>query len=342
MSYFLIGGGFQNVEGIPLANGWLTAELTAPATDLTTVIGICNAREIEYALDSSGNIATEPAQYIWPTDQIQNLTGYKFPYYYRFTAYSNTGALVWGPNYLPVPSTVATSFISSESFVGDGAQQVFDLTAVPIANGLFVYVNGMMETHYVYNSTDNSITLSFAPEIGANITLFYYFDQSVSPVFVSEVPHVIRNDEFSLATIPVSGTLLLYEAGVGEGGLALTLGVDYILSGNLILTAQNVSGTLLAIYQTDTNFTTSRQVTPAGSINGINTTFVLPSVAVPQSIQFFWNGLLQTSGVDYNLSLDNMTITMGQAPATGDHVLAFYNLNAVAIDFSTFFPANPA
>jgi hypothetical protein len=340
--YFLVGGGFQDVEGSPLSHGWLTAQLTAPATDTTTTIGICNTEQIEFTLDANGNITAAPAQYIWPTNILENFTGYTFSYYYRFTGYSSDGALAWGPNYLPITSVSATDFVNSELFVGNGEQQVYVLSSPPVANSLFVYYNGVLETNYTYNLIDNTVTFTFVPDINSHIALFYYFDQTVSPVFITETPTRIGTNLFLLSETPINGTLLLYSADIDEGGLFLTIDVDYTLQGSTITLLDTYAGTLLATYQTGTGYTTSVQVTPNGVLNGYNLIFALPSVAIPQSIQLFWNGLEQSVGVDYALSSDNMTITMVQAPSTGDTLTAFYNLDAIAIDFNTFTPVNPA
>lgn len=345
MAYFLVGGAFQNIEGGPLSNGWLTAELTAPGTDTTTTIGICNNYTLQFLLDSLGNISAAPAQFIWPTDLLFNFSGYTFPYFYRFTGYSVDGALAWGPNYIPVLSVTSVSFVNSELFVGNGRERVYNLTAAPVTNGLFVYYNGIMETNYSYNSIDNSVTFSFVPDSGSNVSIFYYFDQNVSPVFVNEIPSAVSgtNFEFTLSSMPVASTLMLYRSAIDSGGLLLTLDVDYDLVGQTIRFENSIGTDLLyAVYQTSTGYTTSRQITPTGSLNGVNKVYILQNPIFPQSLQLFWNGLEQTAGVDYELSGDNMTIIMVQAPSTGDNLTAFYNLDAIAIDFSTFTPTNPA
>lgn len=340
MGYFLTGGGFQDSTGSPLAKGWLTAELTAPGLDTTDTIGICNGEQIEFLLDSSGNITTLPAQYIWPTDLIDNFSNYTFQYYYRFTAYAQTGELAWGPNYLPVVSVSATDFVQSEQFVGNGAQQVYTTSAVPVANSLFVYYNGVLESNY--NLSGNTITFTFVPQSGSNIDIVYYLDQNVAPVFRQETPIFVQALTYRLTATPIASSLLLYRASIDLGGLLQTLDVDYILNGNVITLTEALDGQLFATYQTSAGFTTSRQVTPSGSINGSNRIFTLPDVALPESLQYFWNGVELTVGVDYQLSSDDMTITMVTTPNVGDYLVAFYNLNAVAIDFSTFVPLNPA
>jgi hypothetical protein len=64
--------------------------------------------------------------------------------------------------------------------------------------------------------------------------------------------------------------------------------------------------------------------TPTGSVNGSNTAFTLAFAPSPgASLQLFLNGqLLKPGGTDYTLSGAN--ITMVNAPATGDVLLAWY------------------
>jgi hypothetical protein len=60
--------------------------------------------------------------------------------------------------------------------------------------------------------------------------------------------------------------------------------------------------------------------TPTGAINGINTTFVLPSAADPASLLLRLNGVIQETPSDYTLAGDNVTITMVKAPQPADAV----------------------
>lgn len=55
-------------------------------------------------------------------------------------------------------------------------------------------------------------------------------------------------------------------------------------------------------------------ITPSGTVNGVNTVFVLPTTPNPaSSLQVFYNGAYQTEGVDYTLT--GSTITMTVAPS---------------------------
>lgn len=69
--------------------------------------------------------------------------------------------------------------------------------------------------------------------------------------------------------------------------------------------------------------------TPAGTIDGVNTTFTLafgPSPA--SSLQIVRNGLQLTQGVDYALSTRTITFFLGSAPVPGDILSASYRYGA--------------
>lgn len=88
------GGGFQDVEGNPLANGTLFFQLSAPATDTTGTIQICDGWILEAPLDANGNlIGGSEATWVWPNDQMVPSTTF-----YLVWAESSSGQLSWGPN----------------------------------------------------------------------------------------------------------------------------------------------------------------------------------------------------------------------------------------------------
>jgi hypothetical protein len=63
--------------------------------------------------------------------------------------------------------------------------------------------------------------------------------------------------------------------------------------------------------------------TPAGTVNGVNHTFILARTPVAGSVKIFENGLLLSpGGVHYSIAA--ATITMNTAPATGALLLAEY------------------
>lgn len=61
---------------------------------------------------------------------------------------------------------------------------------------------------------------------------------------------------------------------------------------------------------------------PSGTINGTNKTFTIGATPVSGSVMLYWNSLLQRPTVDYSMS--GATITMINAPVSGDYLLATY------------------
>lgn len=67
--------------------------------------------------------------------------------------------------------------------------------------------------------------------------------------------------------------------------------------------------------------------TPAGLVNGSNTSFTLANPPEPaSSLQLYRNGLLQRATVDFTLSGNMVTFLAGSVPQTGDILAATYRL----------------
>jgi len=64
--------------------------------------------------------------------------------------------------------------------------------------------------------------------------------------------------------------------------------------------------------------------TPAGTINGSNTTFTLANTPVVGSEEVFLNGILQEPGAGNDYTISGGTITYLTAPATGDRLRVSY------------------
>ena len=83
--------------------------------------------------------------------------------------------------------------------------------------------------------------------------------------------------------------------------------------------------------------------TPAGVIDGVNSSFVLQSVPVPStSLQLYRNGVYQTGGIDYAISANNIQFFAGALPQPGDILLASYRVGGTRatslLQLSTAFP----
>jgi len=137
------------------------------------------------------------------------------------------------------------------------------------------------------------------------------------------------NTTFSLASAPnPPSSLHLF-----RNGLLLKQGLDYTLSDRTIQFTASATpqpgDVLTASYRTDESLTAMFGFvdgeTPAGTIDGINTTFTLAAIPNPaSSLQLFRNGLLQRPGVDYTLSGATITFAAPSIPQPGDVLLAWY------------------
>lgn len=68
-------------------------------------------------------------------------------------------------------------------------------------------------------------------------------------------------------------------------------------------------------------------LTPAGSINGVNASFRLtPAPSNNEFLQLFRNGVLQKPQVDFVISGETVTFVPGAIPQTGDILTAFYRV----------------
>jgi hypothetical protein len=138
------------------------------------------------------------------------------------------------------------------------------------------------------------------------------------------------NASFTLANTPnpaASLTLFL-------NGLLQDQGVDYTLSANMITFATagvpQTGDILRANYRLAVSLPGVGfvdQVTPTGSINGVNTVFTLSQSPSPSaSLTVFLNGLLMSAGVDYTLSGAAITFASASVPQTGDILLCSYRI----------------
>jgi hypothetical protein len=89
----LIGGAFQDVEGNPLANGYLLMQLSQDASVASPASQIAAGYVVKIQLDANGNVVTSPAQSVWPNDVLSPANTF-----YSVSAYTAVGELVWGPN----------------------------------------------------------------------------------------------------------------------------------------------------------------------------------------------------------------------------------------------------
>jgi hypothetical protein len=137
------------------------------------------------------------------------------------------------------------------------------------------------------------------------------------------------NLTYLLANTPGPGNSLTFF----QNGLLLTSGVDYSLSsrtvtltgappqtGDLLIASYRVSATIAGVGFIDAE-------TPAGTMNGSNTTFTLNQAPNPAaSLAVYRNGIRQQQGLDYTGSANTITFASGAVPQIGDSLSCFYRI----------------
>jgi len=157
---------------------------------------------------------------------------------------------------------------------------------------------------------------------------------SASTVFADgEIPSGVvngSNASFTLANTPNPSASLT----VFRNGLLQMRGLDYTLSGNtltfgasylpqpgdVVQASYRVSVSLSGVGFVD-------QETPAGAINGVNTSFTLSQTPNPvSSLAVYLNGLRLAPGVDYNAGAATITFGTGLQPQPGDVLQCSYRI----------------
>ncbi len=142
------------------------------------------------------------------------------------------------------------------------------------------------------------------------------------------------------------GAVLLALAGLTAGSAATAIvlitqirGDAASASGSVAVTTPNTSkaawaklGTNLSIQNGVLNDTAGSTTTPtiaaevpSGTMDGVNTTFVLSAAPIPNSQLIFRNGLcLFPASGDYTLAGNTITFTAAAVPQPGDNLVAVY------------------
>jgi hypothetical protein len=138
----IIGGGFTDSSGNPLANGYLVFQLCQDEQSPTPG-QIAAGRKIQVNLDSTGNVPASPAVFMFANDSLNPANSY-----YTVWAYTSVGQLVWGPQQQQVlsspspfnlsnwvPNSISSSSTPSPTIrlqtneVANGSQTLLDLHA---------------------------------------------------------------------------------------------------------------------------------------------------------------------------------------------------------------------
>ena len=137
------------------------------------------------------------------------------------------------------------------------------------------------------------------------------------------------NTTFTLANAPnPSSSVALF-----RNGLLMKPGMDYTVSGSSVLFQTGVApqpgDTLLASYRLSVSLPGVGFVdgeTPAGTSNGVNTTFTLAQTPNPSaSLALYRNGIRLKSGLDFSMTGNTVTFLAG-IPQTGDVLLCSYRV----------------
>jgi hypothetical protein len=88
----LTGGGFQDAEGNPIANGYLIMELSQDSS-VSGAGNIAAGISIRIQLDANGNVVGSPPQSVWGNDILLPTNSF-----YRVTGYTAAGQPSFGPN----------------------------------------------------------------------------------------------------------------------------------------------------------------------------------------------------------------------------------------------------
>ena len=137
------------------------------------------------------------------------------------------------------------------------------------------------------------------------------------------------NATFTLANAPnPSASLALF-----RNGLLLKQGVDYTVSNSTIAfqagAVPRSADMLLAYYRLTSlpgvGFVDAE--TPAGSVDGVNSSFSLSQAPNPaSSLAVYRNGIRLKLAVDYNLNGNGITFVSAMVPQTGDVLLCAYRI----------------
>jgi hypothetical protein len=137
------------------------------------------------------------------------------------------------------------------------------------------------------------------------------------------------NAVFSLAATPVTADSL----HLFRNGVLLKRGSEFTIVGALItFEAPSIPAqgdVLQAWYRVSPSGSDSTQYAdnevPAGAVDGSNAAFTFAAPPSPAaSLQLYRNGLLQRTGVDFNLSGNVATFTSVAVPQPGDIIQATY------------------
>jgi hypothetical protein len=264
----IVGGGFQNAIGAPLANGYILFELSQDA-QVNTTTQIAAGFTVNIPLDASGNVVTSPVQSVWPNDVLSPAGTF-----YNVSVYSANGQLVWGPNAQQVLSTpspfVIGTWVPASVNLGAGGGGSLNTVSIVTANG----VSGTVVT----TAGNSAITLSLAGFLALNNTWTGQNSWTASSVFEGGVQADIGLTSLGLIQTSVTTPAM---SGSNQNAPNIALSSSY-WNGSAAATD---SWTLAATLGTGTNPTSQLTLSHTGSTG--SSLFALTSHLQTQGIVDF-------------------------------------------------------
>ncbi len=205
----------------------------------------------------------------------------------------------------------------------NGANTEFTVGSQPNVYSVRVYLNGVRQHPNDFSVSGNTIAFVTPPYEGDIIQVFYDIYQPNTPVNGESPTGTIdgENKDFELAAVPDTASLNVFLNGILQ-----RLDFGFTVSGTTVsfTNAPYAGDSVIIDYQTSNAAATGTyNQTPAGSIDGSNSNFVLPEV--PASVKVYLNGVRQRQDVDFTIA--GLTISFTTPPYAGDWILVDYVLS---------------
>ncbi len=226
---------------------------------------------------------------------------------------------------VPMNAQVPLTTIQDTVYLADGKKfsglAFFDWKSFDAPNGAVIG-----QFNKVVRITDGILRVQLAPTVNNENAYYAVRYSSGGRILFSEVWAVPQSGSV-LRLRDVRATLLpggYVSAPLSSGGTGGNSGG----SNPPPLIGENTSG----------NFIDGE--TPAGLMNGSNTSFTLVSVPSPAlSLSLYWNGLLLSPSADFTISSNTITFINGVVPQPGDLLKAYYRTGAIGNSVHTLLGA---
>ena len=202
-------------------------------------------------------------------------------------------------------------------------------TTAPLSTSARVY-NGALSVLLVPTTTASSSAFYQVVYYGSTGVIAWTETWQVPPSTTPLTISAVRTSSTSGGSTTGGGTT------TGGGGVTLPISMNQVTGLTTTLAALNsaiaaLSAQLTSFIGSSTPGTNAAFVdaeTPAGTLNGSNTSFSLSKVPL-SGLSVFRNGLLQSVGVDYTISGSSISFLPASTPRSTDIVSAFYRVSGV-------------